>query len=671
MDGTVVPLRTRRRAEKRISNACRRCRASKIRCDDKQPICVRCKTKNLECIRDQEWQPNREPARGLTFEGRLSRVEALLQNSTTAPTGQPAPAAAHTTSSTTISPALSSTLSAPDQSMVPIHGSPIPGSAYAPQTNPSSSQGGSTLRRPWRTMDEIPVLRLTEDRVARLKEAISDDPSWQRVFIPMFSKPEVLLLVEAYLDDVNPIISLFERRSLLALCQDQFPVDNDTWDPAWWACLNAVVGIAIQMKTLSSAFEAVGRISWSFFKNAFAVFPQLMQTTPTLMSTKALLCMSMFLSGTTDNKTMMLLLSSAAKHAQMLRASGPSQEPAVIEDKKRTLSVAYLLEEACCANCGFRLAPANSIPDTDLPQIDPMMRQQGDATAETWTFFEPRVELAVIESKAQKYLQKAKSPDEILENRILILGQELEAWRQRLPTSIRPQYSPLPGSEPSGLGIVMLHCAFYRSTDAINRAYHLCKLHQSSTTSQSLASQLESHGPLDSPRALIRLFRHMGEIGYTDLWRLLPFLLCSAITIYVHIIQNPHKGTTTSDLVLIRALLRFIQTMQNQGCDLDRFLAVCTELERSASTAVTAFYASGTAAMTDTTNDPKMMHHSWLLANPDYMPLVQGLMGNIPSLRAQSSNVLSSMLGGLTKDSDGFISVKPASLHPSTYGFNN
>lgn len=71
-------------------------------------------------------------------------------------------------------------------------------------------------------MNEIPVLRLSEDRVARLKEAISDDCSWQRVFIPMFSKPEVLLLVEAYLDEVNPIISLFDRRALLTRCDNEF-----------------------------------------------------------------------------------------------------------------------------------------------------------------------------------------------------------------------------------------------------------------------------------------------------------------------------------------------------------------------------------------------------------------------------------------------------------------
>ncbi|KAL5618069.1 hypothetical protein FOVSG1_000291 [Fusarium oxysporum f. sp. vasinfectum] len=108
--------------------------------------------------------------------------------------------------------------------------------------------------------------------------------------------------------------------------------------------------------------------------------------------------------------------------------------------------------------------------------------------------------------------------------------------------------------------------------------------------------------------------------------------------------------------------------MKKEGCDLDQLLAVLVELERSASVDVTTYCAPAAAPMADN-NDDSRMHHSWLLANPDYMPLVQGLMGNISALREQSSNVLSSLLGGLGKDPDGFVSVKPVSLNPSTYGF--
>ncbi|TXC05366.1 hypothetical protein FocTR4_00000312 [Fusarium oxysporum f. sp. cubense] len=496
------------------------------------------------------------PAQGLTLEKRLSRVEALLHTSTKPLIKPPAPTAVYPTGScssadnSSASRNLLKSLAVPGQSATLLHTVSRP-SIAPPETGSSSSQSEGALRPRWKKMNEIPVLRLSEDRVAWLKEAISDDCSWQRVFIPMFSKPEVLLVVEAYLDEVNPIISLFDRRALLTRCDNEFPLDSDTWDPAWWACLNAIVGIAIQMKTLSSAFEAVGRISWSFFKNAFAVFPRLIQNTPTLMSIKALLSMAMFLSGTTDSKTMMLLLSSATKQFRMLSGLDSFQEPVVVEDKQWTISVAYLLEETCFSNCGFRLATSNSISEIQLPQ---KIEQQRTAGVDHGTTFWPRVELAIIESKAQKLLQKAR--------------------------------------------------------------------------------------------------------------RLLPFLLCCAITIYVHTIQHPHKESASSDLALITSLLHFIHTMKKEGCDLDQLLAVLVELERSASVDVTTYCAPAAAPMADNNDDSRM-----LLANPDYMPLVQGLMGNISTLREQSSNILSSLLGGLGKDPDGFVSVKPVSLNPSTYGF--
>ncbi|KAM0545378.1 hypothetical protein ACHAPJ_011362 [Fusarium lateritium] len=188
--------------------------------------------------------------------------------------------------------------------------------SLAPQ---SSLEISENKTRPfWHPNTEIPVLRLTESRVSELKQSISKESSWQRVVIPMFAKPEVLLLVEFYPDAVNPLVSLFDRTSLLDLCQNHFPVDSDTWNPAWWACLNAIVAISIQMKTLSSDFTSVGRFMWSFFKNAFAVYGDLMLSDPTIMSIKAMLTMAMFLSGTTDNNTMMMLLSTAGKRCQML-----------------------------------------------------------------------------------------------------------------------------------------------------------------------------------------------------------------------------------------------------------------------------------------------------------------------------------------------------------------
>lgn len=109
----------------------------------------------------------------------------------------------------------------------------------------------------------------------------------------------------------------------MTLCQGDLPVDGCSENPSWWACLNAVVAMAIQLKTMNDAFRTVSDFSWSLFKNAFALYPELMENEPTILSVQALLSMAMFLSGTTDTKTMSLLLSSAV---EMIRVLGLHKE---------------------------------------------------------------------------------------------------------------------------------------------------------------------------------------------------------------------------------------------------------------------------------------------------------------------------------------------------------
>ncbi|KAL6915193.1 hypothetical protein FSST1_012953 [Fusarium sambucinum] len=537
----------------------------------------------------------------VTLEKRLSRLEAEIEATTNPLATQATSSTAHNAGSN------ASVRDAIARSVLP-RAETVPGQSArsnltfpkTPQDVHPSHQGqkSDTIQPQWRTEDEIAGLKLSSDGTRRITEAFSDDTSWQHNFIPMFSKPEVLLLVEFYLDHVTPLIPLFDRHSLLTRCENEFPVTCNTWDPAWWSCLNAIVGTALQMKTLGNHFQSVGPISWSFFKNAFAVFPQLMQTGSKAMSAKGLVSMAMFLSGTADSKTMMRLLLAASKQIQILNAEVSSQDTILIEEIDRIISVAYLLDEASSGNCGFR-SSFDAIANSRLIDITQKMRQD-HLSADRWTFFKPRLELALIECKAQRYLEIVKSSCRISEGQIKALMQDLDDWRLRVPPEIRPQYKYIPGLEPTDLGVVMLHCAFYRTIDVVHRAYHLFMLCQVTTTSPSAMLRLVKPEPLDSSRMTIRLFCHMEEIGFVDLWRLLPFLLCSAITIHVYIVQHPHEKQTINDMALIGSLRKFICTMKNKGFELDSCLALCTELERVALDTITNFSTSDSAFPIDT-----------------------------------------------------------------------
>ncbi|KAF4946629.1 hypothetical protein FSARC_14147 [Fusarium sarcochroum] len=448
-----------------------------------------------------------------SLESRLVRIEKLLQAAPDNKTGSCEDKAVPTKTANLDQPASLGS------------GKPRPSDLL---TQKSSLETFKNKTRPlWKPYTEIPVLRLTESRVSELKQSISKESSWQQVIIPMLAKPEALLLVESYLDAVNPLVPLFDRNSLLDLCQNHFPVDSGTWDPAWWACLNAIIAISIQMNTISSDFVSVGRFSWSFFKNAFAVYGDLMLSDPTIISVKAMLTMAMFLSGTTDNNTMMLLLSSAGKRCQILGldcegldSSLQPSNPTVNADKRRTYWVAYLVEKTFSMNCGFHSALPENIVE---PQVSQNFRSMADDLAEpvdtgNWSFFESRVQLAIIESKTREYLRNPITNRKNMMDEGLPLKQELEDWRQSLPLNVRPEYNPVPRSEPIQLSAVMLSCAFYRSLDAINRAYHISMVRQSRIESVSIVSQSSSVGLLGGPRATIRLICQVEDICYTDLW---------------------------------------------------------------------------------------------------------------------------------------------------------
>ena len=137
-------------------------------------------------------------------------------------------------------------------------------------------------------------------------------------------------------------------------------------------------------------------------------------------------------------------------------------------------------------------------------------------------------------------------------------------------------------------------------------------------------------------------------------------LLCSAITVYAHILEHPYSVEAMGDIAIISSVTRFVRKRQKKGCDVDCLLTVCTELDQPARLAMmTAPH----------TSSAKGFGNAVGFDSPDYMPLVQGLMGNTPLLRAKASDILY-YHGQHRCNDDGSILVGPISLRPSTYGFD-
>ncbi|KAH7121677.1 fungal-specific transcription factor domain-containing protein [Dactylonectria macrodidyma] len=691
--GSAVPA-PRRRIRDRTSQACNRCRATKIRCDNQAPACSPCRAKKLECIRDPRGQSANSSKRALTLEQRLKEMEASLQ---VLPT-QPGLAKSAAENQSKSSPAGINSMPK-TSSDVAIEKSVS--SEYNHQHIASANPRVSDLKIPCRDqptrptlMDstEVPVLRLTKDKVVERRNTIRDSVSPKRLYMPMFPKAEVILLAEMFFEEINTPLPLFHVASFMALCQGELPVDGCSENPAWWACLNAVVAMAIQLKTMNDAFRTVSDFSWSLFKNAFAVYPELMENEPTILSVQALLSMAMFLSGTTDTKTMSLLLLSAV---EMIRALELHKEfvesdldPVEGEQRRRIFWVAFLLEKTISIHSGSPSALLDGGFEVNFPAKDPP-DGLGNVTISGRTgkvnIFLLRIRLGIIESQVEKCLlcvNASANFDQHLQDGLFELRCQLEAWRESLPLEIQPGYNAglTPAVEPNSLVLIILHCEFYRCIDMIEMALTL-SLSQASRNRG--AEGLSGRFSETAARCTIRVLRNVKSPTYTELWRLLPYPLWATITLLSRVLETPGDSRAASDVNLIMFFVQFLHKMQKEGCDLGKFVDGCTVLLWIAKIAVReAQNGLQSQTRSQATNSlPRMSSgsdsgtfiqtFSAMLVASNHLRLAQGLIGNVTNLNIEASAIFSNAFQALVKDTNGLYSLGPESLQPRSYGFSS
>lgn len=620
---------------------------SKIRCDSKHP-CSRCKERNLECIRDprDNNRPGPRSVRSQTLEKRLKELESSLKIPPPPPTDQ---AGGSDVTDRSIPNLLKP---APNRADI----SPT-GTANVPNQDNHQRISIQTARQ------DVPVISLTENKVKDRRRNISGDAFCHgQLFIPMFPKAEVLLLVDVFLEEFNATLPLFHGPSLVAMCHSNFLVDNKYDDPAWRACLNTVVAIAVQWKTVNSHFRAVSDFSWGLFKNAFSVYQDILISEPSVLSVQAILIMAMFLSGTTDNRTMVLLLHSAMKmiHILGLHLEQPDDEvnPIEAEQRRRVFWVAHLMEKTTSTDLGLPSTLHKDWSKVGLPSKSaPGDVECPGATDCTWNInlFILRIELLMIESKAESCLSNPRSDF----NELLELRRELNAWKDRMPAELRPDAGC--GIATGGLEVLMLHLTLFRCMSLVNEA----------------RKELE----VEACRATISLLQHVRALPFADLWRFLPHPLCASITLLAEVLKDPSGPLAESDARLIESFARFVERMKKEdGCDLANFLAGVTVLEQIAKNAVrnpenmgqanAISGAFGTFKGPAVGNLRQIAERLSMPAYSNYMHIAHGLMGNMPRLNNLASRVFADTFESLGSDRLVFDLFKPESLQPSTFNFN-
>ncbi|KAJ9137160.1 Fungal specific transcription factor [Pleurostoma richardsiae] len=448
--------------------------------------------------------------------------------------------------------------------------------------------------------------------------------------------------------------------------------------PSWWCFLNAIIAISLHKKTVNKSFSEVSEFGWGFFKNAYAILPQLILQGNDLEVVQALLAMAMFMRNTGDTRTTARLLSVATRTVHTIglhrKAVGSAWDPVQVETQRRVLWACYILDTDVSFNCGLPIAHSDEISETDVPNEASLdgcgLVKFSERSA---NIFRLRAHLAVVQSEVARRLYATKlhnkSGPPLLET-MSELDSALEEQRSRIPIEIRPSDNAEPAVPMLDIPVVTFLFAYYNCVSML----HWTVVRNGPETLLRALPQMQTITSFVKLRraatATIQLLQHLPAPPFADLWRILCYPVSACITLLANVLLCPYSPEARSDAKTIMSFVLFVEKMmKEEGCNLKNVLRGCFEMSKVANAAiVNAGTGAGSPAqgLSQTSEDVASLLKS--LTHPMY--LAQGLMGNLPNRDAEIVQEFSTALGFSSEEGNQYGCFVPTSLKPETYAFS-
>lgn len=368
------------------------------------------------------------------------------------------------------------------------------------------------------------------ERLKRMQREDCTKSLERTILSPLTADPAEISLVEQCLDDVCAELPFVQSSWFL----DQLRRPDATHLPeAWWqGIMNAIIASAVCFRTINSAIREVAVYSWAFFRNAYAVLPELIIQADNLGGAQAVMAMAMFMRQSADTRTTALLLSIAIR---MQNSAGlytntatESNPPAVeMDNYSRLFWAGVILDMDMAVTTGLPAGHVNQVLTVDLPGLDrlhcesPLTPNRIMGGNRNETVFKARAELALLLSRIGTLLPNPSLAD------LSALESELEAWRLRVPVEIRPVWHSQPASdnrvEAAELVVVMLHLRYYNGLCMLcwasirHARAETLESHQTRDPSRDWTSSHESLAKATA-RAAIRSITQLPTPSFTQLW---------------------------------------------------------------------------------------------------------------------------------------------------------
>ncbi|KAH6886774.1 hypothetical protein B0T10DRAFT_406929 [Thelonectria olida] len=525
---------------------------------------------------------------------------------------------------------------------------------------------GNLLPAPNQPNLEALSLRLTEfrDSVAAGLQWIQSHQDTghflRRIFGRLPAKRYVVEITERRVEEPQVYGILFTTESFLRLVDEQYAagVENQADNPARWAIVNAMVASAMVGKITNESLADMTPTVWCYFKNAFSTFSELIIQKPHVSTCEAVLAMAMYMLCSADGQTASQLTAAATRLVHMLgfhrRQYYVSVDSAVAQRHKRVFWICYVLDADLMHRYGLPSAFGNGEPAVGFPDDG---RTEGQQSG----FLRERAELAVIQHRIHKLLQREdvllQSGMEILET-VADTTKELWAWKDALSERM-PRFD----SSTAGfaMSLTLLHYTCYSSMAKIQMV--LVRLRGPEYSDSAQARALKASGIqmpwnmlVASARGIIGLLRNLHVPPFAYVWGTLCYPLSAVLILLSAILEDPVGAQAQADVGTIREFVQFLTSLRDDGCDVGSLLGGCTKLHRVAACAVHTHKGEdqslihGDESASNGTLAQLQSIRLKLLRVTDWLHLAQGLLSNIPMLRAEAETVLSGIFGSETVD---------------------
>ncbi|KAF5846950.1 hypothetical protein GGP41_003223 [Bipolaris sorokiniana] len=417
-----------------------------------------------------------------------------------------------------------------------------------------------------------------------------------------------------------------EEEIVLRQLDEQYiagPDDCDS-DPCRWMTVCSLLGISTLHRTDSKSLAAISSIAWAFFKNAFAMYAELVVRRPAIVSCEALLVMALFMLRTADAGLAAQLTAAAAHIAHMLGLHKQEYyvglDADVAERHKRILWVVYILNADVTHRYGLPSPLDEETIVIKFPEVEHYhVFSPGDDTARLARqhqggILRQQAIFAVVQLRIHKLLERVsfgrlsmQESTDLLEA-VTKIHQELEEWKRWLELGARWQ------------PVEHLMCC-------------------------SACNPNPSH---------------------TSARQTLCFPLSAILILLSETLAYPASAHAETDVELIHDFVRYLERLESEGCEVHLLINGCRRFWSIATCALIASQTDGEVTVFEQTRESI---YSKLAQVVDWLQLAEGLLSNVPMLIDKARELFCDILEPSGPD-ERYGDFVPEFLKPSKYGFS-